>query len=513
MSVSPARWSWRVPLAAPLALSVLALGLHAACGGRYGVFRDELYFMVCGRRLAAGYVDQPPGIALVARLATASFGTWVPGLRLLPWAAAAATVLLAGRLALRLGAAPAGAALASAGVLGAPVLLGLGHYLTMNAFEPALVLALALVLLRLARGEDPRLWVAAGGIAGLAVLFKYTSALVAVSLLAGLLATPARRALRTRWALAGAAVGLLVVLPNLAWQAAHGFPFLELVRNGQLRKNAPFTVAGFSRGLLLGANPILAPLWLGGAAWLLVARAARPVRFLGAGGVLYVALLVATRGKDYYAAPALPLLFAGGGAAASALLRSGAVRWAWALPAVALLGAVPVIPLALPLLPSDAFVRYQAALGLKPEAQERKAYGALPQIFADQHGWPELAGAVSAALTRLPAEERATAVVYGQNYGEAAAIDVYGPALGLPPAVSGHNQYFLWGVPPGRGDPALVISDEREDCGGLYRERSLAAERPHDPWVMPYEDRRQIWICRGAIRPLRESWSRLRHYE
>lgn len=498
-------------LAAPLALAALALALHAACGGRYGLFRDELYFMVCGSRLGAGYVDQPPGIALVARLATWAFGTWVPGLRLPAWLAAAAAVLLAGRLAAALGAGAAGAALASAAVLAAPVLLALGHYLTMNAFEPALVLALALVLLRLARGEDPRLWVAAGGIAGLAVLFKYTSALLALSLAAGLLATPERRALRTRWALAGAAVGLLVVLPNLAWQAAHGFPFLELVRNGQLRKNAPFSAGGFALGLLREGNPLLAPLWLGGLGWLLLARAARPARFLGAGAGLYLALLLATKGKAYYAAPALALLLAAGGAAAAAWIRPRGARLA--LPAAVLLSLVPVAPLALPLLPVATFARYQAALGLEPERLERTAYGALPQILADQHGWEELARAVSEAAARLSPAERATAVVFGQNYGEAAAVDVYGPALGLPPAVSGHNHYFLWGVPAGRGDPALVISDRDEDCGGLFRERVLAAARPHDPWVMPYEDQRMIWICRGALRPLAEAWPRLRHYQ
>ncbi|HEY7726634.1 MAG TPA: glycosyltransferase family 39 protein, partial [Anaeromyxobacteraceae bacterium] len=369
------RWSRR----GPLLLAALAFAVHAACAGRYGVARDELYFIVCGQRLAAGFVDQPPGVAVLARAAHGLFGTWVPGLRLLPWLASAATVWLAGRLAARLGAGPFGAALASAGALTAPVLLALGHYLTMNAFEILLATALALVLVRLARGEDPRLFVAAGALAGLAALFKYTSAVLALAWLAGLLATPERRALRTRWALAGAAAGLLAVLPNAAWQAAHGFPFLELVENGRRLKNAPFSAGGFLRALLLDANPLAAPLWVGGMAWLALSRAAGPARFLGLGAALDLLALLATEGKSYYFGPALPALLAGGAAAAERLLRRAPVRGG-AL-ALLLLSGLALAPFAVPLLGEERFVAWQSALGLRPRALERKVQGALPMVF------------------------------------------------------------------------------------------------------------------------------------
>jgi hypothetical protein len=494
----------------PLLFALATLLLHAACGSRYGLFRDELYFLVCGDRLAAGYVDQPPGIAVVARLASSLFGLSVPGLRLLPWLAAAGTVLLAGRLAARLGATAGGVALACAGAFAAPGLLGLGHLLTMNVFETFLATALALVLVRLAQGEDARLWAAAGALAGLAALFKYTAALLALSLVVGLALSPARRALRTRWVLAGAALGALVVLPNVVWQAAHGFPFLELVRNGQLHKNAPFSAGAFAGGLLLLGHPLLAPVWLSGLGWLLLARSGRPARFLGLGAGLYLALLLASRGKDYYAAPALPALLAAGGAAVSPLLRRRAA--AIAAPAVAVAAGLVTAPIAIPLLPEETFVRYQAALGIQPPRLERSALGALPQHYADMHGWRELAGAVASVVRELPPADRDTALVYGQNYGEAAAIDVYRRVLDLPPAVSGHNNYFLWGLPPGRGDPLLVVGGDDEDCGGVYREKVRAARVTPSPWVMPYEDARTIWICRGAPPPPAELWPRLKRF-
>jgi len=496
--------------ALPALLALAAFALHALCGGRYGIFRDELYFIVCGGRLAWGYVDQPPGIAAVAGLARALFGTWVPGLRVLPWLASAATVYLAGRLAVRLGAGAFGATLASAAALGAPLLLALGHYLTMNAFEPLLAVLLASVMLRLARGEDPRLWVAAAGVAGIAVLFKYTSALLALSLVLGLVLLPERRALRTRWALAAAAFGALLVLPNLAWQAAHGFPFLELVRNGLLHKNAPFSASGFLVALLTEANPLGALVWLAGLAWLL-RRAAGPARFLGAGAVLYLALLLATRGKYYYAAPVLPILFAAGGALWDRV-RPRVVRIA--LPAALVATGVALAPVAIPLLPAEAFVGYQASLRFRPATLERMTLGALPQLFADQHGWPAFASAAAEVFRALPEAERRTAGIYARNYGEAAAIDVHGAGAGLPPAASGHNTYFLWGPPRGRGDPLLVVGGEDEDCGrGAWRTRTLGARIDTGPWAIPYEQGLSVWICRGLTRPIEELWPLVRHYE
>ncbi len=503
------------PRAAALGPALAALAtfaVHAACGARYGAFRDEMYFVVCGEHLAWGYVDQPPLIAAVARLAHLAFGTWVPGWRLLPWLASAATVWLAGRLATRLGGGASAALLASAAAATSPVLLGLGHYLTMNAFEPLLWTALALVLARLAAGEPRSLWLAAGALVGLGLLTKYSMGYFAVCLGLGLLLVPERRLLLDRGVLLAAALALLLCLPNLAWQAGQGFPFLELVRRGQLYKNAPFAPGSFLLSLLLEPGPLGAPVWLGGLAWLTGVRAARPFRFLGLGALLLLAFLLVSRGKPYYLAPALPTLFAAGGVAWEGLLHP---RWSRvAAPALVAAGGLALSPLAIPVLPVEGFLRWQAALGVRQQPTERLALGVLPQIYADQLGWPELASGVARVFARLPPGERERAAVFAQNYGEAAALDLYGRPLGLPPAASGHNQYFLWGPPPGRGEVVVVVSDEREDCGGgTYRRRELGARLPESPWVMPYESGRWIWICREPTVPLTALWPRLRHYE
>jgi len=498
----------------PAALAGLTFLVHAACWDRYGLFRDELYFIVCGGRLAAGYVDQPPGVAVVAALAHALFGSWVPGLRLIPWLATAGTVYLAGRLAARLGAGGAGATLAAAATFACLVLRGTSSFLSMNAFDPLLITGLAFVLLRLAEGEDPRLWVAAGALAGLAVLFKYTSAIITILFLAGMLATAARRALRTRWALLGGAVGLLAVLPNFAWQAAHGFPFLEIVHNAAL-KNVATSPLQFLGQLVFEANPGNALLWVGGLFWLLAAAQARAARFAGLGSLAYLSAVVLGGGKPYYGAPLLPLLLAAGAAGAAALVPR---TWRAALPGYAgllIASGLAFLPLALPILPVDAFLRYQSALGSKPGGPERKTYGALPQLYADMHGWRELAAAVGGAYAKLPPEQQRTAAVYGANYGVASAVNVLGPEYGLPPGlgVSGHNNYWIWGLPPGRGDPLILIGSATEDCGGLYGEVVHGEQLPHDPLVMPYEDGHTITLCRGLRQRLTHLPEQVRHYE
>lgn len=496
----------------PAAAAVAAFGLHALGWDRYGVFRDELYFIACGQRLSWGYVDQPPGIALVAGLAHAAFGTWVPGLRLLPWVAHALLAWLASRLALRLGGGGFAATLAAVAVATSPLLLGLGHLLTMNAFEPVLVLGAVLVVVGLTDGgADARRWLLAGGLAAAAVLFKYSAAMQALCLAAALAVTPARRALASRWALAGASLALLLVLPNLLWQAVHGFPFLELVANGVRYKNAPVTPASFAAGLLIEGGALHLIAWVGGLGWLLFGAAGRPHRWLGLGSLAYLALLLATKGKAYYFGSALPALLAAGAVALETRFRAASTRFA--VTAVIAASGLVALPFAVPVLSVETFVRYQAAIGIRPPRTERHATGILPQTFADMFGWRELATGVAGLVRTLPEEERRRAVVFVQNYGEAAALEVFGPQVGLDvPVASGHNHYWLWGVPPGR-DTSIIVGDEREDCERFFEEKVRAGRLPEVPYALPSESGRTLWICRGLKVPIERIWPLNRHYE
>ncbi len=387
------------------------------------------------------------------------------------------------------------------------MLLGLGHLLTMNAFDPPLWTGLALAALAAVEGGGAAPWIAIGLLTGVGLLNKYAMAFWVAALLAGILLTPRRRALATRWVPVAALLAAALFLPNVAWQAGHGFPMIELLRNGQLHKNAPFTLRSFALDTVLEQNPVAAPLWIAGLGWLL-ADARR--RWFGLAFVLVAAELIVLHGKPYYLAPAFPLLFAAGGCAAERVFRIA--RWRATALAVLVMAGIAVAPIALPLLPEASFVRWEAALGLRDSPTERTQRGALPQVLADEHGWPEMVAAVARAWNALPADVRAHAIVYAANYGEAGAIDLYGPQHGLPSAFSGHNNYWLWGPPPADTAAALVIGGRAEGHRRSWEHVEQVGETPDSPWNMPYERRRPIWLLRTPKRPIAELWRRARSY-
>jgi 4-amino-4-deoxy-L-arabinose transferase-like glycosyltransferase len=483
----------RHPLLAPLALALGALALHLACGGRLGFFRDELYFVACGQRLAWGYVDQPPLIAAVAR-----FGWWLSGdgdsvarFRLPAYLCGAGTVLLAALVARRLGGGRFAMALAAAATFGAVLVLAQGHLLTMNVLE--LVLWSGLVLAALAATQGARAaWLGAGALLGLALLAKYSGGLLAAGLLVGLLATRTRRVLATPWPWLGVALAAALAGPSLWWQWEHGLPFLEVLRNGRLHKNAAIGPAALVGGLLLEQGPLGLLLAAGGAGHLLLRREGPEARFLGLALLGVLGAFAAMGAKPYYLGPAFPPLMAAGAVWLERrlppwpILRGGLV-------ALAAAAVLPALPVALPLLSPAATLAWMSTLGLEPPRLERNFTQALPQHLADQLGWPERVAAVEAVVARLPADERARAVIFTTNYGRAAALQLLGHHL--PPVVSGHNQYFLWGVP---GDPALVVAlgGDPVDYARDFSEVTLAGRSPVVPFGMDYESGIPIYLLR-----------------
>ncbi|MGZ6141981.1 MAG: ArnT family glycosyltransferase [Myxococcales bacterium] len=477
-----ARIAWLIALG--------ALALHLLCGGNYGWFRDEMYFLACGRHLAWGYVDQPPLIPLISRLSYAISGDRVWLYRLPAMLAHAATVLLAGVFAWRQGGGRFAVALACVCVAVAPIDLGQGSLLTMNVFE--LLLYLSVVLLAL---EDR--WAFAGVLTGIGILNKHSFAFYAACLLAGVLTDPKRRSRRI---LLAAGIAALIVLPHALWQVQNGFPMLELLA-AQKWKNAPWTLRGYLGEQLLEMNPLALPVVLAGL-WL----AAKELRPVAIAFVLEELLFGALKGKPYYLAAAFLPLFALGGVAVERLQS----RLKPAIPAAIALSGLLLAPLAMPLLPPETFVRWQQILHLAPLPLERQRLGPLPQHFADQFGWRELSAAVTEAAAKLTPEERAHAGVFGQNYGEAAALELFGSG-GLP-VFSGHNSYWVWGPPPGL-DTVVIVGGHVEDHLKNLRECRVAATEKDAPFAMPYERQRTIFICDGLRAPIADIWPHDKHYE
>jgi hypothetical protein len=254
-----------------------------------------------------------------------------------------------------------------------------------------------------------------------------------------------------------------------------------------------------------------APVWLAGVVYLLASKRARPVQFLGVTFVFVYAIVMLANGKPYYLAPVFPIAFAGGGVAVEAWLRNRIARAA--VLGVLCLGGAAVAPMAIPILDEPTFIRYAAALGSQPPSDEKHERGLLPQFQADQHGWEALATKVARAYESLSPEEQRVATIYGGDYGEAGAVDFFGPRWGLPPAWSGHNSYFTWGPPKqGRGAVMIAVGEfECDDWSNVYGSIQKF-DQTDDPYAMPYENHIPICILRDQREPLERVWLRRRHF-
>jgi hypothetical protein len=483
---------------------------HLAFLPGYGVFRDELYYIACGRRPGWGYVDHPPLVGWVAWLAAQVAGESHLALRVVAALAMATTVWLSGRIAAALGGGPYARALAGLATGLAPVALSLGSYYSMNVFDLLFWALIAWILVRALSGGPERLWLAFGAVAGLGLLNKISVLYLGFALVVGLVLARRWDVFRSRLFWAGGVLALAIFLPHLLWQHAHGWPTLEFMANARRHKMAPLSPPGFVKETLLQTAP-MAWLWVVGVGALLVARAAERTRALGFTFLVVLGVLAFGGGKPYYLAAAYSLAFAAG---AVALERWTAGRAHFLRPVLAVLMvavALGVSPLGRPVLPVESFVRYAAALGQEPGTEERHAVARLPQFYADMHGWRAMAEAVAAVVRTLPAEDRAKACVFGQNYGEAGAIEYFARDLELPPAISAHNSYWLWGPGQCTGDVLVVIGDRRERLDELFADVRLGGvSRCVD--CMPYEDGRSIWVARGPRRPIVEVWPRIKGF-
>jgi hypothetical protein len=504
---------------APLSRVVVAtaaatLLLHLAAITGYGWFRDEFYYLACATRLDWGYVDHPPLVAIITALTRLVAGDSIVALRLPPAMAHAATVGMTGLIARELGAGRFGQSLGAVAVALAPVLLAISSIVSMNAYDLLVWAAVFLVFVHLIRTDNPRGWLAMGLLFGIGFQNKHSVLFLAAGIAAGVILAGPRRHLATKWPWIGAAVAAVIAAPNIAWQIGHQWPTLEFMRNATATKNVALPPAAFVLEQVMQMSPFAAPVWIAGLAWLLVSRGAVEFRAVAVGYLAILGVFLLTAAKPYYLAAYYPALFAAGGCAIER--GTGGQRWSTAvrglIVAVVLVGGAVALPIVLPVLSEERFVAYQASLGVKPELGERHRQGPLPQFYADMHGWTELVDGVTRATRQLTPAERKDAFIYAQNYGQAGALEWLGRSRELPPVRSGHNNYWLWG--PGATDSrtAIFVGGDRADnqavCSTL-----VETGRVQNPYAMPYENDKPIYICRGLTTSLQALWPRLKHFE
>lgn len=479
---------------------------------RYGYHRDELYFLEASRHMAWGYVDQPPFSIALVRLSRALFGNSLVGLRLFPALADGACVVLTALIARELGGGRIAQGLGALAVAISPFLIA-GHLAGPTIYDFTFWLADALLVVRILRTGRERLWLAVGGVTGMALMNKETIAFLFLGLALGFVLTGQGRWLRSPWLWAGVGVALLLWSPNLAWQARHGWPTIEMSRNLRREHSGLGYSLTFVPIQLLLPGWWAAPVWMAGLWALWRERRFRPYRaFAVAYAALFVLIGVFIGDRPYYFAALYGLLF-GAGAIVTGEVVAGGRRflserpparrriWRSARAASAWLAVLGILnlPLSLPILPARA-------LHTVPLQDINYNLG-------ETVGWQELVAEVGRAYDSLAPAERASAVIVTANYGEAGAIDRYGPAIGLPGAFSGHNSYWWWGPPtPSIGVAILVGFDEPGELTPYFRRLSLAGRVSNSQGVANDEEGAPIWIGREQRSPWPAIWADFKVY-
>jgi hypothetical protein len=444
----------------------------------------------------------------MARLSSMA-GDSLLAIRSLPIGLAAVLVFVVGALTRRLGGGTWAQVLAAALASLAPHFLFVFHILSMNSAEVTLWALAAWLLLFALQSGSRWAWVALGLTAGIGLLTKHSMAVFGLAVSVGLLVTSARRLLRGPWPWVAAFAAFVLFIPHIAWQAAHGWPTAEFVENAQRYKIAEQSPVSFAREVVLMMGPMALPVWLAGWSGLLRGRFGRDGRVLGVCAVVVTLVFVVQQSKPYYVTPVWPVLFAAGAVTFERLMQHRrSVRLAAS--AILLAGGSALVPFTLPVLPVETYVAYSRWLGVTPASQERLTPGVLPQHFADMHGWEDLAREVSRVYRSLPAEERAEARVFAQNYGEAGAIEYFASRLPLPPVISPHNNYWYWGPGP-EGGTLIVIGGDRRDLDRAFMHVERAGETSCR-FCMPYEHGNPIWIGRGWKMPLTVLWRAERRF-
>ena len=488
-----------------VALCAAKLLLHIFTSVRhYGYFRDELYYLDMARHLDWGYVDAAPLIAVYAKVALLMGGS-LAALRIIPALAGAGVAVLSILIARELGGNRYAQFLAALPVLLSPARLEIDSLMTMNSVEPLFWMGAILVVTRILRTGNSRLWLWFGVISGIGLENKHSTLIFGFAVTIAVLLVRPREFLKP-WIWLGGLVALALFMPNLIWQYRHHFPTIEDLQNVKREhKNVELPPLDFIKQQVITAGPILFPVWFAGLAWFLRQRR---WRLLGVTFLVFFITMEVQHAKDYYLFPIYPMMFAGGAVHIERLVQ----RKSWLKPVLAVIfiaGSLPLVPLVTWWLPPEQYVQYLDKLGFKPQKAENNHESLLIQPISDQFGWPELVKQVADVYNSLPPGERSMTGIWAGNYGEAGAINLWGRRYGLPTAYSRHQNHWYWGPPAVKYQNLIVIqwseNDVRDSC------TSYQAFDHFNQWGMG-EENQPFYLCRGVKFDIQEIWPHSHHW-
>jgi len=512
-----------------VAIALAKFVFHCYFNNRYDYFRDEFDYMACGNHLAWGYVDQPPLMPFLIRVCRAILGDSLRSIRFIPALASSLLVVQTAVLAREFGGRRFALPLSAITAVIAPQYLSNGSLLGTNCLEPNLWMGCAYFAILAIKRNDPRYWLWFGVVAGIGMQEKYSIAAFGFGMVVGLLLTAERRVFLNPWIWLGGLAAFLIFLPNLLWNIHNHWPFVELMHNIRAEgRDVVLSLPQYFFQQTLLVEPLTAPIWITGLIAFLLSARLKPYRALGWCYLVCFTVFFVLHGKNYYLAPVYPMLLAAGtvviesaieGKAADGAARQGLKmgrNWrVWLKPAIVvvlLVGGAHLAPVVVPILPPDEFIAYMKYLPMKlPVMEHGHERAVLPQWYSDQFGWEEIVAETAKAYNQLSPAERPGCGIFTQNYGQAGAIDFFGPRYGLPPALSGHQTYYLWGPRGYSGNCLVVLDDERERLEELFEHVEYVGTSADNPYAL--ERLIPVYICRGAkFGSLEKIWPQVKRW-
>lgn len=495
-------------------LGLFKLLLHFCTNQQYGYFTDELYYMAAGEHLDWGFAEGSPFTPAIANLSRWLLGDSLFAIRLFPAIAGACTVILTGLFARELGGGRFAQMIAAIAVILAPGSLFLQTVLTMNAFEPLFWTCCAYLTLRILKTERLALWAIAGVVAGIGLMNKFSIFFFIVSLVLGILITPARRLLFNRWILIGSLLAIAICAPTLLWQSHHHWPFLEHQRESNLFEKKGLLQSAIDLILqqIILTNPGAVPIWGSGLYYYLFTRSGKPYRALGCSYIIILGWFLLFEGRYYYLLPIYPMLLAAGAVFLEQKLQRFPA-WKYTTLIALFVGGLLLLPIALPILPIDSLIRYSNAIYRPPTLSkfEQESAAQAPWHFRLMLGWEDTVAQVAQAYQQLSPPDRATCAILAWRYGNAGAIDFFGPAYHLPKAISGHTGYYFWGPRDYSGNVVLSLGGDLTFLRQTFDSVEQVAIVTHEK-VVGLKDTLPIYLCKGIKRPLSETWPAFKFY-
>lgn len=503
----------RYSLIAFLSLLPVLLHLYTNLFAGYGYFRDELYYLACSGRPDSGYVDHPPLSVLILYLLRMAAGDSLFSLRFIPAVCSGLTVLTASLLTLRLGGKTFALILTSFAVMFTPVFLAMNSYYSMNSFD-ILLWTIAFYIIALIVSENKlTYWLILGVVFGAGLLNKISFIWLETGFFTGLLISGKRKEFLTVRPYLTAVISIIIFSPFIVWNVFNDYAHIEFIRNATSQKYSHITVLDFLSGQLMMINPVSLIIAFTGIYYLLFHAEGRKfsilcIIFL----VTLLILIINGHSKAEYLAPAYTALFSAGSVFTEkkTIVRNRWIRYALLIPLF--ITGILTVPLAIPLLPVESYLSYSDNLGMKPTTSEDKELSGLPQFFADMHGWEKMAENVSSVYMTMPKEERLRTVVFGRNYGEAAAMEFYRKKYPIPRTVSSHNSYWLWGFPDIQDPVIIIIGGDKNELLKTFDSVEVALIHSAE-YSMPYENNIPVFIARNFKTPAAEVWKNAKNYE